>query len=72
MRLLSVFTAIGCFLLAAVGFIPLLGWLNWFVLLGTLFGMALGVFGKSIGGVLMNLAVFIFSMIRLFIGGGIL
>ena len=58
--------------LAIVGFIPLLGWLNWFTIIiagvGAVFGMASSSnSGRNFCFVVMAICAF-----RLFIGGGII
>jgi hypothetical protein len=67
-------------LLTIIGFIPLLGWLNWFTLI--LFGLALifGLFGllpsggrgKALAGIIITIIFGMISAMRLGLGGGLL
>jgi len=58
--------------MAVVGFLPLLGWLNWLVLPATALGVLLGMLSDKRAGAVLNLVVFIMAVVRLFLGGGIL
>lgn len=56
-----------------VGFVPLLGWLNWFVTIPlALIGAVLGALSRQRGGLQLNLVVLGLAALRLFLGGGIL
>jgi hypothetical protein len=55
-----------------VGFIPLLGWLNWFAIPVSVVGLVLGLMGWEASGRHINLVVLALAMIRLAPGGGIL
>ncbi len=59
-------------IIMAIGFIPLLGWLNWIVIPLAIIGLIFGAFSKNTNGLVLNGIVLVVSMIRLFIGGGIL
>lgn len=54
-----------------IGLIPFLGMLNWLVILLSLIGVIIGIFGKNNGGLILNGIVLLASALRLFIGGGI-
>jgi hypothetical protein len=57
-------------LLALPAFLPLLGWLNWFVIPMALIGLGLGVVSRSRAGRNLNLVVIIAAVLRLMLGGG--
>lgn len=57
---------------ALVGFLPLLGWLNWAVAPLAVFGAAIGIASRSKTGRNLNLFVLLVSVIRLSLGGGII
>jgi hypothetical protein len=71
-NLLSLIVGVVALLLAVVGFVPLLGWLNWFIIPIAIIGAGLGVISKSTSGRNLNLFVIVVGIIRLSIGGGIL
>lgn len=56
---------------ALVAFIPLLGWLNWFIIPLAVVGLALGAISTSTSGRNLNLVVIAVAALRLMIGGGI-
>lgn len=59
----------GIFML--LGLIPLLGWINWFVLPCCVLGIILGAFGKGRRpGLVINFAVAAVAALRLILGGG--
>jgi hypothetical protein len=58
---------------AVVAFVPLLGWLNWLIVIPlALIGAGVGVVSKSNGGRNLNLFVIVVGVFRLILGGGIL
>ena len=71
-NLLSLVVGVIALLLAVIGFVPLLGWLNWFIIPIAIMGAGLGVIGKSTSGRNLNLFVIVVGIVRLSIGGGIL
>lgn len=71
-NLLSLIVGVVALLLAVIGFVPLLGWLNWFIIPIAIIGAGLGVISKSTGGRNLNLFVIVVGIVRLSIGGGIL
>lgn len=71
-NILSLVVGVVALLLAVIGFVPLLGWLNWFIIPIAIIGAGLGVVSKSTSGRNLNLFVIIVGIIRLSIGGGIL
>jgi hypothetical protein len=71
-NLLSLVVGVVALLLAVIGFVPLLGWLNWFIIPIAIIGAGLGVISKSTSGRNLNLFVIVVGIVRLSIGGGIL
>jgi hypothetical protein len=63
------FAALG---LALVGFIPLLGWLNWLVIPLAVAGTAFGILARGTSGRNLNILVLVVAAFRLMIGGGLL
>ena len=59
-------------LLAIIGFIPLLGWLNWLIILIAGVGAAFGFASKKDSGRNFCLFVIAICALRLWIGGGII
>jgi hypothetical protein len=72
MNVISVIIGLVALAIALVGFIPLLGWLNWFVIPGAVVGLVLGLISKETNGRNINLVVLALAIIRLALGGGIL
>ncbi len=58
--------------LAIVGFIPLLGALNWFIIPLAIIGAGIGFLGQSTSGRNLNIFVIIVGVVRLSLGGGII
>ena len=71
-NILSLLIGVVALLLAVVGFLPLLGWLNWFVIPLAIVGAGIGVVSRSTSGRNLNLLVIVIGVVRLSIGGGIL
>lgn len=55
-----------------LGFIPLLGWFNWFNIPFAVVGLILALISNSRNGKILNIVVIIIGIIRLFLGGGII
>jgi hypothetical protein len=72
MNLMSVIIGLMALVIALVGFIPLLGWLNWFAIPVAVVGLVLGLMSQKTSGRNINLVVLALAMIRLALGGGIL
>ena len=72
MNILSTIIGIGALLIALVGFIPFLGWLNWFAIPVAVVGLVLGLLSRETRGRNINLVVLALAVIRLALGGGIL
>jgi hypothetical protein len=72
MNIISVIIGIVALIIALVGFIPLLGWLNWLVIPGAVVGLVIGLMSKETTGRNINLVVLALAIVRLALGGGIL
>ena len=72
MNVISVIIGVVALIIALVGFIPLLGWLNWLAIPIAVVGLIVGMFDARTSGRNFNAVVIIFGVIRLFLGGGIL
>jgi hypothetical protein len=59
-------------LMASIGFIPLLGWLNWLIILIAGVGAAFGFASEKDSGRNFCLVVIAICALRLWIGGGII
>ena len=70
LNILSLLVGLVAFVIALVGLIPLLGWLNLIALPIAVIGTALGLLSDSKAGRNLNILVLIFGGFRLFIGGG--
>lgn len=72
MNIISIIIGLVALAIALVGFVPLLGWLNWFVIPGAVVGLVLGLISKKTSGRNINLVVLALAIVRLALGGGIL
>ena len=72
MNVLSMMIGLMALIIALVGFIPLLGWLNWFAIPLAVVGLVLGLLSQKTSGRNVNLVVLALAIIRLALGGGIL
>ena len=72
MNLVSILIGVAALVGALVGFIPLLGWLNWFVIPLAVVGLVLGLMARETSGRNVNAVVLILAIVRLSLGGGIL
>jgi hypothetical protein len=59
-------------ILAAIAFIPLIGWANWFIIPMAIVGAGLGAISSSNAGRNLNIFVILVGIVRLSIGGGII
>ena len=71
LNLLSIIIGSLALLGAVLGFIPLLGWFNWFIIPVALVGLGLGVVSRGTAGRNLNIVVIIIASLRLMLGGGI-
>ena len=58
-------------LFAIPGFLPLLGWMNWFIIPIALVGLGFGLVSRKTSGRNFNLVVLAVCVVRLMLGGGI-
>jgi hypothetical protein len=72
MNVLSTMIGLVALAIALIGFIPLLGWLNWFAIPLAVVGLVLGLLSQKTSGRNINLVVLALAIIRLALGGGIL
>jgi hypothetical protein len=72
MNVISVIIGIAALALALVGFIPLLGWLNWLVIPAAVVGLVIGLLSEKTSGRNINIVVLALAIVRLMLGGGIL
>ena len=70
-NLISVILGVVSLVVALVGLVPGLGWLNWAALGISVVGLVLGILSSRRSGRDINLVVFILAIFRLFMGGGI-
>ena len=71
LNVISVLIGAFALLLAAVAFIPLLGWMNWLVIPLAIVGLGVGLVSRRRSGTNLNIAVIIICVLRLMLGGGI-
>lgn len=71
MNLISVLIGLLALLGALVGFVPLLGWLNWLVIPVAVVGLVLGLLARERSGRNVNAVVLALAVVRLAIGGGL-
>lgn len=69
LNLASLIIGIIAFPILLLGLVPLLGWLNWFVIPMAVLGLGLGVLSRSDTGRNLNLVVLIVGAVRLSLGG---
>lgn len=69
--MISVIIGVVALAIALVGFLPLLGWLNWVAIPIAVVGLIVGMFDARSSGRNFNAVVLAFSVIRLALGGGI-
>ena len=72
LNIVSVLIGLVTLVLGLVAFMPLLGWLNWFVIPIGIVGAAVGALSSSNGGRNLNVVLIIIFALRLMLGGGII
>lgn len=72
LNLVSIIIGFVALVLAALAFLPLLGWANWLIIPLALIGAGIGAMGVGKAGRNLNLFVIIVGIVRLVIGGGII
>ncbi len=71
MQFISILIGIICAAFMVPGLIPLLGWVQWGVLVGCVIGIIFGAFCKEKIGLVINMAVGAVAIVRLVLGGGV-
>ncbi len=71
MQLISILIGLICAAFMVPGLIPLLGWVQWGVLVGCVVGIIFGAFCQRKIGLVINIAVGIVAIVRLMLGGGV-
>jgi hypothetical protein len=72
LNLVSLIIGVVALVLAAVAFLPLLGWANWLIIPLAIIGAGIGAMSQGNAGRNLNLFVILLGNVRLAIGGGIL
>ncbi|MBL9179098.1 MAG: hypothetical protein JNM65_13635 [Verrucomicrobiaceae bacterium] len=70
-QIISVLIGLFAAVCMVIGIIPLLGAIQWPVLVFCVFGIIFGVFPQRKIGLTINIAVGVVALVRLFIGGGL-
>jgi hypothetical protein len=71
LNLVSILIGVVALCSAALAFIPLLGWINWFIIPLAVIGLGVGLVSKRKSGTNLNIAVIVICVLRLMLGGGI-
>ena len=71
-NIISIIIGLVALVLAAVAFIPLLGWALWLIIPLAVIGAGVGAMGTAKSGRNLNLIVIVVGILRLMLGGGIL
>lgn len=71
MNLISLLIGLVALPCAMIAFVPLLGWMNWFIIPMAVVGLAFGGLSQGTSGRNLNLAVIVVGVLRLMIGHGI-
>ena len=71
LNIVSLLVGLVALVLAAVAFLPLLGWANWLILPLAVIGAGIGAMSAGKAGRNLNLFVIVVGIIRLMLGGGI-
>ena len=71
MNLLSILIGLFALPFAVLAFLPLLGWMYWFVVPLAIAGCGVGVLSRCRSGRTLNLLVIVVGIVRLVIGHGI-
>ena len=72
LNLVSLLIGFVALILAAVAFLPLLGWMNWLILPLAMVGAAIGLVSRGRAGQNLNIFVIVVGVVRLILGFGIL
>ncbi|GAB5487421.1 MAG: hypothetical protein Pars2KO_09910 [Parasphingorhabdus sp.] len=71
-NLLSILIGLIALVLAIIGFIPLLGWTNWFIIALAGLGALFGLISSKSSGMKFCLIVMAICALRLWMGGGLI
>lgn len=71
MNLISILIGIVAAIIMIPGIVPLLGWLQWLVVVLCVLGIIFGAVSKKKTGLFINGAVLVVAILRLFLGGGV-
>ena len=71
MNLISILIGIFALLWALLAFLPMFGWMYWFVIPVAILGLAFGILSSHRGGRNLNLVVIVIGLLRLVLGHGI-
>ena len=72
LNLVSLVIGAVALVLAAIAFLPLLGWANWFILPLAVIGAGVGQMSDGKAGRNLNIFVILVGVLRLMLGGGLL
>ena len=72
LNVVSIIIGAVALLFALVAFLPLLGWMNWFIIPLAIIGAVVGMVSRSSAGRNFNLFVILVCVVRLSLGGGII
>ena len=72
LNVVSLIIGVVALILAAVAFLPLLGWANWLIIPLAIVGAVIGMASRSTTGRNLNLFVIVIGVVRLMLGGGII
>ncbi|WBO22463.1 hypothetical protein [Sphingomonas abietis] len=70
-NLLSILIGLAALVPALIAFVPLFGWMYWFIIPVAVVGLAIGLLSSRNGGRNLNLVVILVGLARLMIGHGI-
>lgn len=70
MNIISLLIGLITLVLGLVAFLPLLGWMNWFVIPIGIVGAAVGALSSGKSGRNLNLVLIVIFTLRLMLGGG--
>ena len=71
-NIISIFIGLLALLFAIIGFIPLLGWTNWFIIAFAGIGVLFGLISSKSSGMKFCLIVVGICALRLWMGGGLI
>ena len=71
LNLISILIGLFALLWAVIAFVPLLGWMYWFILPIAIVGLAVGALSSHRGGRNLNIVVLVVGILRLMLGHGI-